>query len=61
MMSIKVNWNNGDYLYTKINGTKDEVRRYYFNNIFHKWYEHLGKEMSLTCTSIEFFDVLEAE
>lgn len=56
MQSIKVTFDNGDFVHTRINGTRDEVRRYYFNNIFHHWYEHLSKEVALTCTAVDFLD-----
>lgn len=62
MMSIKVNWDNGDSVYTKINGTKEDIQQYFFTTVFHRWYESLNKQVTLTCTSIEFLDdVLEAE
>lgn len=62
MMSIKVHWDNGDSVYTKVNGTKADIQQYFFTTVFHRWYESLNKEVALTCTSIEFLDdVLEAE
>jgi predicted AlkP superfamily phosphohydrolase/phosphomutase len=56
MRSIKVTFNNGDCIYTRINGTRDQIRRYYFENIFHHWYQLLDKEVALTCTAIDFLD-----
>ena len=34
MKEIKVTFENGDYLYTRINGTKEEIERYYIGNYF---------------------------
>lgn len=31
---VEVSFENGDSIITKINGTKDEVEKYYLNNIF---------------------------
>ena len=34
MKTIKVIFENGDYLYTKINGTKEEIKNYFIGRIF---------------------------
>lgn len=34
MKNIKVTFKNGDYITTKINGTKEEIRSYYIGNVF---------------------------
>lgn len=51
MKTIKVIFENGDYLYTKINGTSEEIKDYYVGNIF-----NIGvvEDNLQKCISIEF-------
>lgn len=32
--SVKVYFSNGNYLFTEINGTKEEIERYYVGQVF---------------------------
>jgi hypothetical protein len=34
MLSVKINYANGDYEYTRINATPDEARAYYVGKVF---------------------------
>lgn len=49
-MTVKVNYANGDYEYTRINATPDEARAYYVGKTFNigSTADNLQK-----CTSIE--------
>ena len=51
MTTIKVIFENDDYLYTKINGTREEIEEYYIGNIF-----NIGvvNDNLQKCVSIEF-------
>ena len=40
---IKVSFDDGDYLFTTINGTRDEIRRYYLGQDFEKFDETTHK------------------
>lgn len=53
MRSIRVTYENGDYTDTQINGTEDEIRRYYLGNIFNVG---IGPEDNLLrAVKIEFY------
>ena len=53
MLNIKVIFENGDFLYTKINGTLETIKNYYIGKVFNtgKTSDNLQK-----CTSIEILD-----
>jgi hypothetical protein len=53
MNTVKVIFNNGDYLITNINGTKKEVKDYYLNNIF-----NIGtvEDKMVKCVKLEFIN-----
>lgn len=34
MKTIRVSYSNGDFLVTSINGTKEEIEKYYLGNFF---------------------------
>jgi hypothetical protein len=51
---VKVNYDNGDYLFTRIKATKEDITR---NYLWHTWYRWDGNEVvPVTCTSIEFLE-----
>lgn len=52
--NIKVIFDDGDFYYTKINGTKEIVFNYYIGNKFA--FIEGKKEKLKTCTSIIFLD-----
>ena len=51
MRAIKVHFSNGDSLVTSINGTNEEIKRYYIGNVF-----NLGvvDDLLVTATKVEF-------
>ena len=52
MHEVKVTFDNGDYLYTEINGTAKEIINYYQGKIF-----NLGNgenDLMAICTTVEF-------
>jgi len=54
--SIKVTFEDGDWLATNINGTEDEIRAYYLGNEFNLGDGHGGDRM-VRATQVEFLDV----
>lgn len=51
---VKVNYDNGDYLFTRIKATKEDITR---NYLWHTCYRWDGNEVApVTCTSIEFLE-----
>ena len=50
---VKVLFENGDYIKTTINGTKEEIRDYYVGNYF-----NIGnvEDNLQKCTEVEFVD-----
>ena len=51
---VKVNYDNGDYLFTRIKATKEDITR---NYLWHSCYRWDGNEVvPVTCTSIEFLE-----
>lgn len=50
MRYIRVNFDNGDYLHTSINGQEEEIIRYYVGSLF----ELDENKPCVRCTSIEF-------
>jgi hypothetical protein len=51
MRLIKANFENGDSITTRINGTNDEIIKYYVGNPFNLGV--VGDNMQ-TCTDVEF-------
>lgn len=53
MITVKVNYANGDYCYTRINATEEEARKYYVGHYF-----NLGavRDNLQICTSIEIME-----
>ncbi len=50
MRYIRVNFDNGDYLHTSINGTEEDIKRYYIGTLF-----ELDENKPLVkCVSVEF-------
>lgn len=53
MMTVKINYQNGDFEYTRINATPDEARAYYVGKVF-----NIGSvsDNLQRCTSIEIME-----
>lgn len=54
MKTIRVSFNNGDFLITSINGTREEIEKYYLGNFF-----NIGRGESDKITiavKVEFLD-----
>ena len=53
MKNIKVNWDDGDCTYTRINGTIEEIEEYYIGKVF-----NLGpvEDNLRECVSVEILD-----
>ena len=49
--SVKVIFENENYFYTKINGTKEEVENYYIGRVFNMG---LAYDDMHTCVRVEF-------
>lgn len=56
MRTIKVTFDNDDYLITRINGTVEEIERYYLNKKFCFLDDYSGSEKLHTAIKIEFLD-----
>lgn len=52
MRSITVTWDDGDTTQTMINGTEDEIRRYYVGQPFNVGY--FDQDRIKTAVSVEF-------
>ena len=55
MRSIKVTFDNGDWLETNINGTNAEILKYYVGNEFNLG-DGAGGDLMAKATSVEFLD-----
>lgn len=54
MRTIKVTWEDGDTTITNINGTDEQIRQYYLNQVF-----NLGRgpdDYLVRAVSVEFLD-----
>jgi hypothetical protein len=51
---IKVYFNNGDIIETEINGTKQEIANYYFQNEFNLGSG--GNDLMVRATKVEFLN-----
>lgn len=52
--SLKVNFDNGDHLFTRMNGTREEIISSYMGNIF-----NIGagaNDLIVTVVSVEFIE-----
>lgn len=56
MRTIKVTFDNDDYLITRINGTEEEIERYYLNKKFCFLDDYDDTEKLHTAIKIEFLD-----
>lgn len=50
--TIKIYWSNGDETITEINGTKEEIEKYYLNNEFN--IGNGGNDLIVTAIKVEF-------
>lgn len=55
MRTIKVTFDDDDYLITSVNGTVDEIEQYYLNRKFYLSDEYENEKMH-TAVKIEFLD-----
>lgn len=55
MRTIKVTFDDDDYLITSVNGTVDEIEQYYLNRKFYFSDEYENEKMH-TAIKIEFLD-----
>lgn len=51
MHNVKVIFDDGDYCYTKINGTEEIIKNYYLGKSFP--FMEKGKEFTKKCVSVE--------
>lgn len=55
METVKVifNHDDDDYLITRINGSREEIEKYYMGNVFNVG---SAEDVMKTCTKVEFID-----
>lgn len=50
MKTYKITYSNGDYNYTKANGTEEDVRRYFLGTVFNIGIE---RDLLVKCINVE--------
>lgn len=53
MRPIKVNFSDGNYIITSINGEREEILQYYLG----KFFELYDEKPCVKCVSVEFLEV----
>jgi len=54
LLGVKILYHDGDYSYSRFNGSPEEAEEYYIGTSFNfGWFN--GKELFKTCVSIETF------
>ena len=57
MRTVNVNMENGDYIVTRINGSREQIERYYIGKPYIYEDVETGKETARTrFTSVDFLD-----
>lgn len=58
MTAVRVKFDNGDTITTRINGSKKEITDYYFNNLFQtkSYNEDIEEEPLAVGISVEFLE-----